>query len=111
MLVPSVRLYQQGQADFYHVTLDGTDIVPGDEPNPAGPFFSADYRLSKLRSVTYGLKLVWNPTEKLHLDLGWDHYDMKGRDPGTPSSASFAPPRKMTAPPGAMVWAAEGMSM
>lgn len=87
VLIPSVRFYQQGQADFYHVTLTGTAIVPGDQPNPAGPFFSADYRLSKLRSVNYGLKLVWNPTEHVHLDVAVDRYDMSGRDGLTSASA------------------------
>jgi hypothetical protein len=87
VLVPSVRFYQQGQADFYHVTLTGTDIVPGNTPNPAGPFFSADYRLSKLRSVNYGLKLIWNPTEHVHLDVAVDRYDMTGRDSLTSASA------------------------
>ncbi|MBX3737834.1 MAG: DUF3570 domain-containing protein [Candidatus Didemnitutus sp.] len=87
ILIPSVRLYQQGQADFYHVTLTGTNIVPGDLPNPAGPFFSADYRLSKLRSVNLGLKLVWNPTEHVHVDLAFDRYDISGRDSLTSASA------------------------
>ncbi len=96
LLVPSVRYYRQGAADFYHVTLDGTPIEPGDVPNPAGPFFSADYRLSKFRSLTYGLKLVWNPTEKLHLDLAWDHYAMRGLDDVTPASA-FPRARVVTA--------------
>lgn len=87
VLIPSVRFYQQGQADFYHVTLTGTTIVPGDLPNPAGPFFSADYRLSKLRNINYGLKLVWNATEHLHLDLAVDRYNMTGRDSITSVSA------------------------
>lgn len=87
VLIPSLRFYQQGQADFYHVTLTGSAIAPGDRPNPAGPFFSADYRLSKLRSVNYGLKLVWNPTEHVRLDVAWDRYDMAGRDSLTSASA------------------------
>lgn len=87
LLVPSFRFYQQGAADFYHVSLDGTDIVPGDTPNTAGPFFSADYRLTKLRSLTYGLKLVWNPTERLHFDLAYDRYTMTGLDGVTSDSA------------------------
>ncbi len=102
VLVPSVRLYQQSAADFYHVSLSGTSIVPGDKPNPAGPFFSADYRLSELRSLTYGLKLVWNPTDKIHLDLAFDQYDMKGRDSVTSSSA-FPKARILTVGVG-MTW-------
>lgn len=87
ILSPSFRLYHQSAADFYHITLDGTSIVPGDEPDPDGPFFSADYRLAKLRTVTYGLKLVWQPKESFQADVAWERYEMTGRDGVTPASA------------------------
>lgn len=87
ILEPSFRFYQQGAADFYRLSLDGSSIEPGDLPNPAGPFFSSDYRLSRMRSLTYGLKLVWNPTESVGLDLAYDRYEMKGLDGITPHSA------------------------
>ena len=87
VLEPTLRYYEQSAADFYHVSLDGTTIVPGIRPNPAGPFYSADYRLSRLRTYTYGLKLDWNPTDTLHFDLAYNRYEMKGMDSVTPRSA------------------------
>lgn len=87
ILSPSLRLYEQGAADFYRVTLSGTTITPGNQPNPAGPFYSADYRLAKFRSVTAGLKLVWTPTDRVRLELAYDRYDMQGRDGITSGSA------------------------
>jgi Protein of unknown function (DUF3570) len=87
ILSPSFRYYTQSAADFYHVTLDNTTIVPGQEPNPAGPFFSSDYRLTKLRTLTYGLKLIWTPRENLKFDAAWERYEMQGRDGITSPSA------------------------
>jgi hypothetical protein len=86
-VVPSLRFYQQGAADFYRVTLTGTSIVPVNTPNRVGPFYSADYRLSALRTVEYGLKVVWAPTDRLRLDVAYSRYDMTGRDSVTSASA------------------------
>ena len=93
---PTVRYYQQSAADFYHVTLDGSSIVPGAKPNPAGPFFSADYRLTKLRTLTYGVKLVWTPNKTCQFDLAWERYEMTGRD-GITSPSAFPQARILTA--------------
>jgi hypothetical protein len=88
ILRPSLRLYDQSAADFYHYQLDSTSIVPvSGTPNPNGPFFSSDYRLSALRSLTYGLKAVWTVTARWQLDLNVEKYDMHGRDSVTPGSA------------------------
>jgi hypothetical protein len=87
LLVPSLRFYQQSAADFYHVTLDGTDITPATRPTGQAPFYSADYRLSKLRTQSYGLKLVWNPTAAWNLDVAYERYEMRGRDGITSASA------------------------
>lgn len=87
ILRPGFRVYQQGAADFYYYTLDGTPIVPGRRPNPAGPFYSSDFRLSAFRSYNTGLKLIWNPTESLQFDAAVERYDMRGRDGITPASA------------------------
>ena len=84
---PTVRFYQQSAADFYHVSLDGSAIIPGAQPNPAGPFFSADYRLTQLRTLTYGVKLVWTPNKLWQFDVAWERYEMKGRDGITSASA------------------------
>lgn len=87
MLVPNIRLYAQTAADFYRVSLNGTNIVPGYDPQPQGPFYSADYRLSHFHSRTAGVKLVWTPHERLRLDLAYDRYTMRGRDGRTSPSA------------------------
>jgi hypothetical protein len=87
VLSPSLRYYQQSAADFYRVTLDGTSIVPGNRLNPAGPFYSADYRLAKLRTWDYSLKAVWKVSDALQLDAAFEHYEMQGRDGYTLASA------------------------
>jgi hypothetical protein len=87
VLSPSLRYYQQTAADFYRVTLDGTSIVPGNRVNPAGPFYSADYRLAKLRTWDYALKAVWKVSDVLQLDAAFEHYEMQGRDGYTLASA------------------------
>jgi hypothetical protein len=87
ILVPSLRFYRQGAADFYQVSLDGTSITPGTTPNPSGPFYSADYRLAQFETWTWGLKLVWNPKPAFQTDLAWERYRMRGRDGVTANSA------------------------
>ncbi|ACB74894.1 DUF3570 domain-containing protein [Opitutus terrae] len=86
-LRPGIRYYQQSAADFYRIDLEGTNILPGERPNPAGPFFSADYRLSALRSTTYGLKAIATLTEHWQLDASIERYEMRGRDGLTSPSA------------------------
>ena len=98
VLSPSLRYYQQSAADFYRVTLDGTSFVPS--PNPAGPFYSADYRLAKLRTWDYGVKAVWKCSDRLQLDAAVEHYAMHGRDGFTLASAF---PRARTVTLGATV--------
>lgn len=88
MLRPSLRLHNQSAADFYVYRLDGTSIQPvAGAPRPQGPFYSSDYRLSKLGSVTAGLKVAWNPVDRLHVDLAYEYYRMEGHDDVTPQSA------------------------
>ena len=88
ILRPSLRLYEQGAADFYHYNLDATAITPfSGAPRTAGPFYSSDFRLSSLRTTTYGLKIIWNVTDSIALDAALEQYDMHGRDGVTPASA------------------------
>lgn len=88
VLRPSIRAYEQSAADFYLLTLDGTTIAPTTPANPHGPFYSSDYRLSKMRTITYGLKAVYNVIPgRLVVDAGYDRYTMKGRDGMTSASA------------------------
>ena len=87
-LQPSARWYLQSAADFYRVTLDGTSIQPGTRPNPSGPFYSADYRLSHMRTTALGLKLLWKVVpERIDLDVEYQHYGMTGLDHITSASA------------------------
>jgi hypothetical protein len=87
-LRPGVRLYQQSAADFYHYRLEGTGITPRTgAPQPNGPFYSSDYRLSEMRTCNYGLKLIWNATDALQFDAAIERYEMRGTDGVTPQSA------------------------
>ena len=80
VLRPSVRFYTQSAADFYAVSLTGVSYTPTLQPNPAGPFFSADYRLSAFRSTNYGLKAIWTFNAAWQLDAALEKYEMRGRD-------------------------------
>lgn len=86
-LRPSYRFYTQGGADFYYSDLDGTGIDPLEPVVGQGPFYSADYRLAKMQTETYGLKVIFKASDSLSLDVSWERYEMKGRDPETLSSA------------------------
>jgi hypothetical protein len=83
MLRPAIRLYEQTEADFYRLDLTGTDITPTNGPNPAGPFFSADYRVSAFWSHTLGLKGVWMVSDAWQVDATLEHYEMRGKDNAT----------------------------
>lgn len=88
VLRPELRWYEQSAADFYRVTLDGTSITPTIKPNPAGPYYSADYRLSKMQTITYGVKLVgFIVPDRFSVDVSYERYTMHGRDSVTPKSA------------------------
>lgn len=86
-LRPSARFYDQSAADFYRVDLTGTNLTPTGRPNPAGPFFSADYRISALRSYTVGLKAVWDVSTSWRIDAAIEHYEMRGKDRVTSPAA------------------------
>lgn len=88
ILRPSVRFYDQSAARFYVYNLNRSTVVPvTGGPRPGGPFYSSDFRLSQLRSFTYGLKVIWNITDSFALDVALEQYDMHGRDGVTPASA------------------------
>ena len=97
ILRPGLRFYDQTAADFYRYNLDNTSLVPASgPPRVAGPFYSSDFRLSAFRTITYGLKVIWNVTDAVALDLAVEQYDMHGRDGVTPASA-YAKARIVTA--------------
>jgi hypothetical protein len=85
-LRPGFRFYDQTAADFYRIDITGTNIEPTGRPVPAGPFFSADYRLSAFRSYTYGLKGVWTINSNWQLDASFERYEMRGKDSVTSRS-------------------------
>ena len=89
ILRPSLRLYRQSAAPFYYYQLDGTTVTPTTRlgPNPRGPFYSSDYRLSRMHTITYGLKAIYNVTAAWQLDGALEQYNMRGDDHVTPQSA------------------------
>lgn len=84
---PSYRVYQQGGADFYFRDLDGTSIDPENQSPKNGPYYSSDYRLAKLNTKSYGLKVVYRVTDAIDLDVSFERYVMEGEDANTPRAA------------------------
>tara|TARA_Y100000814_G_scaffold179989_1_gene131529 strand:+ start:2325 stop:3473 length:1149 start_codon:yes stop_codon:yes gene_type:complete len=100
ILRPKYRYYSQNAADFYTLGLTGTPIDPRESTPGVAPHYSADYRLGKFDTHTYGLKIIYNFWEKFSVDVALEHYEMKGKD-DTPQSA-FADADVLTI--GATVW-------
>jgi hypothetical protein len=90
---PFVRLYRQSAADFYYTDLDAAGIVTSYEPilgetgTGKAPYYSSDYRLSKMQTVDVGLKLVWKIRPWISADIAYDRYTMSGLDHVTASDA------------------------
>jgi hypothetical protein len=74
VLRPSLRWYEQTEADFYGLHFTGTPEA-----------YSSDYRVSALRAIGYGLKLIWTPNSKVSFDIGYERYEQEGTDGVTPS--------------------------
>jgi hypothetical protein len=54
---------------------------------PAAPrYYSADYRLSEMETLTYGVTVAIQLHEKVTLNLGYQRYQMHGLDRVTPQS-------------------------
>jgi hypothetical protein len=87
MVRPALRYFTQQAADYYFVSLTGTPIAPTSRPTGAAPYYSADYRLSALRSLNYGLKVIWTVTDAWQVDAAVERYEMHGRDGLTAASA------------------------
>ena len=86
VIAPTLRYYEQSAADFYAPQFTGSP-----------EYYSADYRLARLSSLTYGLKVVWKASDRVQLSLGYDRYTMKGRDGGATSSEAFPSANIITA--------------
>lgn len=87
---PSLRLSGQSAADFYYHDLDDAGVVTTFDPilNETGtgkaPFYSSDYRLSKMQTIDAGLKLIWKIKPWLWVDVAYNHYTATGLDHVTP---------------------------
>jgi len=81
---------EQSAADFYYYNLDKAGVITTFEPilgetgTGRAPFYSSDYRLSHMRTVDFGLKLVWTVKPWLALDAAVNRYEMHGLDGVTP---------------------------
>jgi hypothetical protein len=87
---PSIRWMEQSAADFYYYNLDQAGVITTYEPilgetgTGRAPFYSSDYRLSHMRTVDYGLKVVWTVKPWLALDAAVNRYEMRGLDGVSP---------------------------
>lgn len=79
-LRPHFRFYDQSAADFYRIDLNGAGFDALTAPDPDGPFYSADYRVSAFRGYTYGLKAIWQISAQWQIDAAWENYEMRGTD-------------------------------
>ena len=84
---PAVRFYQQSAADFYRVDLNGSPISAPNEATGRAPYYSADYRLSEMRTWMLGVKAVWEINDWCSIDATVERYLMQGRDQVTSDSA------------------------
>jgi len=88
ILRPNLRFHDQTAASFYRYRWDDSDVVPvAGPPQPQGPFYSSDYRLSEMQTFTLGLKFIWKATEALGFNAAYERYEMRGTDGVTPQSA------------------------
>src|SRR5204863_5110236 len=75
---PFFRFHTQTAAYFYATHF------PGDPENqsvfPLPKYYSADYRISALRSYTYGATVNVRVHEHVSLDLAFKRYVMEGTD-------------------------------
>jgi hypothetical protein len=94
VLTPSFRFYEQSAARFYAASFPGDpslnvgDLLPDGSLNPAPPeFYSADYRLSRMQTFTYGIKAMIKIHKNFTIDAGYQRYLMEGLDGITSPSA------------------------
>jgi hypothetical protein len=90
---PSLRLYRQSAADFYYFDADAAGIVTSYEPllgetgTGQAPFYSSDYRLSRMQTVDAGLKITWQIKPWLEVNAAYNRYVSRGLDHVTPQDA------------------------
>jgi len=76
-LEPDFRWYEQSAANFFNYYLNGSDPVPA--------YASADTRLAKFSSLTYGVKLGFPITPRTEIDIKGAYYEQLGN--GHPADA------------------------
>jgi len=79
VISPSFRYYYQTAAFFYY------ELLPDSNNKPA--YYSPDYRLSELQSLTFGVNVTVKATKWLAFDAGYKRYIMEGLDGVTSPSA------------------------
>ena len=100
LISPVFRYYRQSAADFYAPQFVGDPSNPFN-PNPVPTYYSADYRLSKMETFTFGIEASARVTDWLTLDLAYKRYDMRGLD-GVTSQSAY--PKANIVTVGARVW-------
>jgi hypothetical protein len=86
LISPLVRYYQQNAASFYATQFPGD---PSDyySPIPIPTYYSADYRLSHLETLTAGIDISVKIKERISIDFTYNRYVMSGLDGVTSSTA------------------------
>ena len=79
LVSPMFRYYRQSAASFYVTRLPDYDTRPS--------YYSADYRLSELDTITVGVTVSYKIKEWISIDAGYRRYVMNGLDGVTSSSA------------------------
>jgi hypothetical protein len=102
VLSPFFRFYNQSAASFYGTVFSGDQGYPGGGDigadlgippfgvNVAPPwpsYYSADFRLSRMNTFTYGIGITWKIKDRISLDAAYKRYDMQGLDNVTSGSA------------------------
>jgi len=78
VISPLFRYHVQSAADFYATHFPGDPTDPISFPIPE--YYSADYRLSELYSITYGVLASIHVHNQVSVDLAYKRYLMKGTD-------------------------------
>jgi len=91
-VIPFFRYYRQSEANFYMQTLEGVAINSPDinYPNATAPYYSADYRLSALDSVSVGLRLHYQFNDTFSGSVSYERYQMGGLG-GNPAPTAAYP--------------------
>jgi hypothetical protein len=85
LLEPTFRYYNQSAASFYRLSVPGYSPLDGDPTRPK--YYSADYRLSRLETFTFGAQAVLRMSDWLSFDIGYQRYAMYGLDNKTSDTA------------------------